>query len=113
MVCWISSTVSAVSVASLPISVATTANPLPDSPARAASMEAFSDSRLICSAMLDIDVASVLICSTVLPRSMAADSLSENSLERASAALLASIELVRISFARSCMSSACLRPLFA
>ena len=47
----ISSVAFAVSLASSLTSLATTAKPLPDSPARAASMVAFNARRLVCSAM--------------------------------------------------------------
>jgi hypothetical protein len=49
--------------ASLPTSSATTANPLPCAPARAASMAAFRDSRLVCSAISVITVMISEICS--------------------------------------------------
>src|SRR5215207_7428836 len=59
--CWMASTrramssvAFAVSCASSLTSLATTAKPLPASPARAASIVAFSASRLVCSAMLVI-----------------------------------------------------------
>ncbi|MNI79730.1 hypothetical protein D3C73_1362060 [compost metagenome] len=42
-------------------SSATTANPRPASPARAASMAAFNASRLVCSAMLRITLSTWLI----------------------------------------------------
>ena len=51
-----SSVALAVSWASSLTSLATTAKPLPASPARAASIVAFSASRLVCSAMLVIDL---------------------------------------------------------
>ena len=49
-----SSVARAVSCASSLTSLATTAKPLPTSPARAASIVAFSASRLVCSAMLEM-----------------------------------------------------------
>ena len=71
--CWISSTLAwmssvalAVWLASAFTSDATTAKPLPCSPARAASMVAFSASRLVCPAM-------ALISSTTCPISWAAE----------------------------------------
>jgi len=54
-------TVSSDCCASLPISSATTANPFPASPARAASIEAFRESRLVCSAIPPISSAASLI----------------------------------------------------
>ena len=43
-------------------SEATTANPLPASPARAASMVAFSASRLVCDAILEINSTTEPMC---------------------------------------------------
>ena len=57
IVFWICPTASAVLVAKDPISDATTANPLPASPARAASIDAFKDKRLICSAISEMTFA--------------------------------------------------------
>src|SRR5260221_5075148 len=52
-ICWLISSVAfAVCSASVFTSAATTANPLPASPARAASMVAFSAKRLVCPAMV-------------------------------------------------------------
>lgn len=48
---FVSTAEAALSEASLPIWSATTANPFPASPALAASMEAFSDSRFVCEAI--------------------------------------------------------------
>jgi hypothetical protein len=55
-VCVISSVAFAVCCASAFTSLATTANPLPASPARAASMVALSASRLVCAAMVLISL---------------------------------------------------------
>jgi hypothetical protein len=51
---YISLALSLLSSASFLISTATTAKPLPASPALAASMEAFKASKLVCSATFDI-----------------------------------------------------------
>jgi len=58
----ISLVASAVWLARLFTSDATTAKPLPASPARAASMVALSASRLVCPAMLEISSATCSIC---------------------------------------------------
>ena len=47
--------------ASFRTSSATTANPFPCSPARAASIEAFKASKFVCSAILEIDCTAVSI----------------------------------------------------
>ena len=62
-----SSVAFAVSWASSLTSLATTAKPLPASPARAASMVALSASRLVCSAMLVITLTTLAICSDDSP----------------------------------------------
>ncbi|SJU70560.1 Uncharacterised protein [Clostridioides difficile] len=59
-----------VCAARLPISEATTANPFPCSPARAASIEALSDNKLTCSAISEIALAIAPIFSTILAFSM-------------------------------------------
>jgi hypothetical protein len=56
-----SSVARAVSIASSLTSVATTANPLPASPARAASIVALSASRFVCSAIEVIEVMTLPI----------------------------------------------------
>ena len=58
----------AVSLASSLTSLATTAKPLPASPARAASMVAFSASRLVCSAMLLMTLITLPISVLLSPR---------------------------------------------
>jgi hypothetical protein len=58
----ISSVALAVWLASDLTSAATTANPRPASPARAASMVAFSASRLVCSAIAVISLTTSPIC---------------------------------------------------
>ena len=55
------STPSALCSASFLISLATTANPLPDCPARAASMDAFNASRLVCPVISIIRLTASLI----------------------------------------------------
>ena len=50
------------------ISLATTANPLPASPALAASMVAFSANRLVCSDISVITSVTLLISRAALPR---------------------------------------------
>ena len=62
-----SSVALAVSWASSLTSLATTAKPLPASPARAASMVAFSASRLVCSAMLVITFTTLPISADESP----------------------------------------------
>src|SRR3954453_4467511 len=51
-------------------SLATTANPLPASPARAASMVAFRASRLVWAATLSMTLMTSLIWAEAVPRSM-------------------------------------------
>ncbi len=65
----ISSVASAVCWASALISPATTANPLPASPARAASMVAFNARRLVCSEISAMVSVTLLISNAALPRS--------------------------------------------
>ena len=65
---WIWTAVSSVVVASLPISSATTAKPLPASPALAASILAFKASKLVWSVILIISSANVPICLTSCER---------------------------------------------
>ena len=48
-------------------SLATTAKPLPASPARAASMVAFSASRLVCLAIASIDPDTLATCASAVP----------------------------------------------
>ena len=59
--CLIVSTPSALCSASFLISLATTANPLPDCPARAASIDAFNASRLVCPVISIIRLTASLI----------------------------------------------------
>jgi len=51
----------------LPISSATTAKPLPASPARAASIDAFNDKRFVSSAISPITFVILVISSDALP----------------------------------------------
>ena len=77
IICWISTAASFDCTASFWISVATTAKPLPASPALADSMEAFSDSRFVWDAMEVISSVATLIflmdssvrriCSPIIP----------------------------------------------
>ncbi len=71
MVSWIFITASEDCSASFLTSSATTANPLPCSPALAASIAAFSASRLVCCAILPIVSAIIFMLSTTFPSSMA------------------------------------------
>ncbi len=83
--------------ASLRTSEATTAKPLPCSPARAASMAAFSASRSVCraiSSMIDIFSAISFIACTVLPTA-SPDS-------RASAAALMAMDSVCLAWSAFC-----------
>ena len=68
---WICMAVASDVSASFLIWSATTANPLPDSPALAASMEALRDSNAVSSAILNIALVSWSIWSTLLDSSIA------------------------------------------
>ena len=78
MVFLIWATVSAVLLARLPISAATTANPLPASPALAASIEAFNERRFICSAISEITSASCPMFSTTFEFAILSSRLCSN-----------------------------------
>ncbi|MPM72614.1 hypothetical protein SDC9_119590 [bioreactor metagenome] len=64
--CFISSVEFLDCSASFLISSATTAKPLPDSPALAASMDAFKDSKFVCSVIPDITSDIAVICTILL-----------------------------------------------
>ena len=95
--CWICEAASADSLASLLISSATTANPLPASPALAASIEALRESRLVWLEILIISSTRLLIFSTFLASSILSLSWSTSTFVRSSL-------LSRLDMAPSAMS---------
>ena len=101
----ISSVALAVSLASSLTSLATTAKPLPASPARAASMVAFSASRLVCCAM-EVMTLMTLPISTLDSPSLAMVALVDSATPTAALATFAdSLALLEISRMEACICS--------
>src|SRR5271166_2357036 len=94
-----SSVAVAVCLASSLTSLATTAKPLPASPARAASMVAFNASRLVCWAMLVMTLMTFPISMLLSPSLATVLLVSAATLTACVATLAASVAFLAISFA--------------